>query len=92
MTKNYITDMMLEDDELVVIINDCHEYRVNKHRLVAFLKNEDLMDWVYDTEVAGEHHQESGIFTFEEWYHSEYASSDILYAIDKLDLKPTFIY
>jgi hypothetical protein len=92
MTKNYITDMILEDDELVILVNDCYEYTVNKHRLTAFLKNENMMDWIYDTEKGGEHYQETGIYTFDEWYHSEYAASDVLYAIDKLDLKPTFIY
>ena len=92
MTRDYVTDMTIEDDEVIIVINDCYEYTINKHKLEAFLKNEELLDWCYDTEKNGEHHQETGTFTFDDWYHSEYAASDILYAIDKLDLKPTFIY
>jgi len=88
MTLPTITDVFLESDLVIVIVNFFQKYTFSRERLDKWLNDNNLFDWITDTNRGGEHVQESGTMTFEEWFESNYLTEDLLKAIDEFGVEP----
>ena len=88
MTLPTITDVFLDNGLVIVVANFFFKYTFDRERLEKWLEDNNMFDWISDTNRAGEHYQESGTMTFDEWFDSKYVEEDIIKAIDAFGVEP----
>jgi hypothetical protein len=88
MTNPQMTDLYIDGDFVVAIVNEFLKYTISLAKLEKWLENSNLLEWVSDEALNGEHKQESGTMTFMEWFESNYVSEDVFKAIEVFELKP----
>jgi hypothetical protein len=88
MTNPQMTDLYIDGDFVVAIVNEFLKYTISLAKLEKWLENSNLLEWISDEQINGEHKQDSGTMTFMEWFESNYVSEDVFKAIEVFELKP----